>query len=757
MKTNLKLNISAFMLGLTSMIGQIIIIRELIVVFYGNELSLGIILACWLFWVAFGSLVLGRFVDFIHSKEKLLSYIQLAISIILPLNILFIRVIKLILKIPAGKIIGFTQVFSSSFISLSITCMLLGIAFVLISKIAAKDSNMPSKQVAKIYLLEGVGASIGGIIYTLLLIKAYTPFHNALILGNLNLIVSILFNRNIVQLAYLIIFSTTIIFNWPKHIDGFTRGLQFRPMKLVENVDSIYGNIAVTKVGNQYSFYENGSLMFTGGDLLTSEESTHYAMLEHPYPKKILLVGGGTGGAINQILKHKPDRIDYVELDPLIISLSQKYMPAITDDKVNIIHMDARLFIKEASSIGNLATPYKYDVVILNLPDPYTATLNRFYSLEFFQEVKKILEPRGIFSFGLLSSENYISPEHAVYLSCIYNTLKKEFSDIKLLPGDTIIFLASEEPGLLTQDAKILIKRLKERNIKTKFVREYYMPFKLDPLRIKYVESAIVKFKNTKINTDFKPIGYLYHAILWVSFFDATRNLLPYIDKIHLGIFILIAFAFFVIALLVQKFTRATLKFPVLLSTAITGMNEICLQVIIILAFQFIYGYMYYQLGFILTSFMIGLTLGSFWIIKSMDRIEDERPLYIKTQAWLSIYPLILAITLVAIAKINQFKPGIGNMLQISFVILPVLAGFIGGFQFPLANKIWLKDSKDIGKTTGLLYGIDLFGSCLGGLVIGMILIPILGIIQTCILLSAINIFIFVLLSNSRPCFIQKM
>ncbi len=298
---------------------------------------------------------------------------------------------------------------------------------------------------------------------------------------------------------------------------------------------------------------------------------------------------------------------------------------------------------------------------------------------------------------------------------------------------------------------------MKERNIKTKFVREYYLPFKLDPLRIKYVESAIAKFKNTKINTDFKPIGYLYHAILWISFFDATRNLLPYIDKINIGIFILIAFAIFIITLLAQKLTMASLKFPVLVSIGASGMSQICFQVIIILAFQFIYGYMYYQIGLILTSFMIGLTLGSFLITKIMERIEDERLLYIKTQTWLSIYPLILAITLAAITKINQVKPGIGNMLQAAFVIMPIIGGFIGGFQFPLANKIWLKDSKDIGKTTGLLYGIDLLGSCAGGLVTGIILIPILGILQTCLFLSVINIFIFILLSNSRPCFIQKM
>jgi len=757
MKLSLKLNTSAFILGLTSMIGQIIIIRELVVVFYGNELSLGIILACWLFWAGFGSLALGRLAGFISSKEKLLSAIQLALSIIIPLDIFLIRIIKSILNIPAGKIIGLVQMLGASFVSLSIVCALLGFSFILIAKIAAKDNNLPAKQVGKIYLLEGLGASVGGLVYTFLLIKAYTPFQNALILGNLNLLVSILFNRNIVQLIYLAIFSTTVMFNWPKHLDGFTRSLQAKPLKLIENADSIYGNISVTKLENQYSFYENGSLMFTGGDTSTSEESVHYAMLEHLQPKKILLIGGGMGGAINQILKHKVVKIDYVELDPLMIRLSQKYLPPVTDDRVNIFHMDGRLFIKEASIAGDLPTPHKYDVIILNLPDPFTASINRFYSLGFFQEVKRILEPGGIFSFSLLSSENYISPENAVYLGCIYNTLKKEFSGVKILPGDNMTFIASQTPSGLTDDANTIIKRLKERNIKTKFVREYYIPFKLDPLRIKYVESAIQKFNNAKINTDFRPIGYLYHAILWMSFFDATRNFLPYIDKINIGIFILLAFAFFIIILLAQKLTMATLKLPVLISAGATGMSQICFQVIIILAFQFIYGYMYYQLGLILTSFMIGLTLGSLLIISFMEKIEDEKSLYIKTQAWMSIYPLILAITLMAVAKINQASPAAGNMLQIAFLIMPALCGFIGGFQFPLANKIWLKDSKDVGKTTGLLYGIDLIGSCVGGLMIGVIFIPLLGIIQTCVLLSVINIFIFILISNARPCFIQKI
>jgi spermidine synthase len=739
------------------MIGQVIIIRELMVVFSGNELSIGIILASWLFWTGFGSLVLGRFLDRLPSKEKLLSFVQLAISIIVPLNILLIRFIRPALKIPAGNIIGFNQMLGASFVSLSIVCALLGFAFILISRIAAKDNNLAPKQVAWVYMLEALGASVGGIIYAFFLIKTYTPFQNALILGNLNLIASVFFSRNIIQITYLIIFSTTIIFNWPKHIDSFTRSLQVKPLKLIENADSIYGNISVTKLENQYSFYENGALMFTGGDVSTTEESVHYAMLEHPDPKKILLIGGGTGGAINQILKHKPYRVDYVELDPLIIHLSQKYLPPITDDRVNIIHMDARLFVKDHSSRVAREPGSYYDVIILNLPGPYTANLNRLYSLEFFKEVRKILEPGGIFSFGLLSSENYISPENAVYLSCIYNTLKKEFVDIKILPGDTMTFIASEKPGMLTESADILIKRLRERNIRTKFVREYYLPFKLDPLRIKYVESAIARFKNTKINTDFKPVGYLYHVILWVSFFDATRNLLPYIGNINIAVFILAAFVILMLFLLAQKLTRAGLKFPVLVSLGAGGMSQICFQLIILLAFQFIYGYMYYRMGIILTSFMIGLTLGSLFMARIMDNLENEKALCLKTQVWLSIYPLALALSLLVIANINRVKPAIGDMLQPAFIVLPAAAGFIGGFQFILANKIWLKDSKDTAKTTGLLYGVDLLGSCVGGIAASMILIPVLGIIETCVLLAVINIFIFVLLSNSRPCFIQKI
>jgi spermidine synthase len=147
---------------------------------------------------------------------------------------------------------------------------------------------------------------------------------------------------------------------------------------------------------------------------------------------------------------------------------------------------------------------------------------------------------------------------------------------------------------------------------------------------------------------------------------------------------------------------------------------------------------------------MIGLTMGSLFINRILEKIQDPRPLYIKTQFYISMYPLLLALICTGLAKINEMRPDIGNNLQLVFAFLPIIAGFLGGFQFPLAGKICLTDINRAGKIVGFLYGIDLFGSCMGGLLAGVFLMPILGIIQTCVLLCIVNFSALLLLASNR-------
>ncbi|MFC1509576.1 hypothetical protein ACFL60_07830, partial [Candidatus Omnitrophota bacterium] len=176
------------------MIGQIIIIRELIVIFYGNELSLGVTLASWLFWISSGSFLASRLVSRLKLGEKALSNIHVISFILLPLNIILIRNIKSILNIPAGKIIGLMPMLGSSFLSLAPICLLFGFTFTLISKLSSEKTELPSREIGNVYMIEGLGAAIGGLFFSF--IKLLSPFQNILIIAGLNLIAALLVKRN---------------------------------------------------------------------------------------------------------------------------------------------------------------------------------------------------------------------------------------------------------------------------------------------------------------------------------------------------------------------------------------------------------------------------------------------------------------------------------------------------------------------------------------------------------------------------------
>ena len=99
-------------------------------------------------------------------------------------------------------------------------------------------------------------------------------------------------------------------------------------------------------------------------------------MAQRPDARKVLLVSGGISGTAREILKYHVSRVDYVELDPLILELGRKYLPDnLADRRIRVINTDGRLFIKQ--------TGEKYDVAIMDVPAPSTAQLNRFYTVEF--------------------------------------------------------------------------------------------------------------------------------------------------------------------------------------------------------------------------------------------------------------------------------------------------------------------------------------------------------------------------------------
>lgn len=749
---------SICLVGFVAMASQIVLVRELLIVFCGNELSLAFILASWLVGGAIGSALLGAFSDKLRRRVSVFGACQTVLAILLPLAVIAVRSIRPVLGINPGEIVPIFPVASASLIILLPICMILGFSFALASRIHKPELKSGASRIGEVYILEALGAMGGGIIASFILVRYLSSTQIMGALGLLMVLAAIMLlkssgeekSRRWVSFFAGLVFSLYIvlwIFGGWKVIDKHLLKMEWRGSELLASRNSIYSNIAVTRRGgDQFSFFDNGLHLYTVPDKPTAEEAVNFGLLEHPHPKRVLLIGGGAGGLLGEIARHPAEKIDYVELDPLIIKMAQEYLPPkyrawFSDPKVSIIFEDGRRYVKR--------TAEKYDCIIINIGDPYTAQLNRFYTLEFYNEAANIMNDGGVLSFGLGASESYIGRELADFLSSIYATLGKAFPEVKVIPGETAYFLASTKKGVLTYDYKLLMARAKERGLELKYLRDYYLFSRMSPELISYTENAIKGSRKIMINRDFRPASYYYGITAWAARFkdsSLVKALKSVNEKLVWSAVICVLIAILAVGLL--SITKIKIfKGAAMLSVLVNGFSQMAFQIIILLAFQMIYGCMFYKLGIILTAFMAGIALGGRFGLRILSHLDLNKNKYalIILQGGLCLYPFLLSAVLELLSgQRGEIINWLGS--NIIFLALPVFSGFLGGFIFPIASALCLNKEEERGATAGINYGSDLFGSCVGALLAGIFLIPILGIPKTCLVIAALNFKVLLVL-----------
>jgi spermidine synthase len=149
---------------------------------------------------------------------------------------------------------------------------------------------------------------------------------------------------------------------------------------------------------------------------------------------------------------------------------------------------------------------------------------------------------------------------------------------------------------------------------------------------------------------------------------------------------------------------------------------------------------------------MTGAAAGALIITSRLSRIKDCLKFFINTDLTITCFSLVLPIIFLIL---NPYlgSPGVFLSLKILFLVISFICGFLIGAQFPLANKIYLKDNPDFSETTGILYSSDLLGGWLGGIVGGMVLLPILGLLGSCIVVFLLKLSSFVIITTrlSKP------
>ncbi|MBL7158337.1 MAG: fused MFS/spermidine synthase [Candidatus Omnitrophica bacterium] len=742
-----------FVLGITAVSSQILLLREFFTSFYGNELSIGFALSVWLLGGSVGSGPLARFFsERIKEKRALFSFLQIGLAAFVPLSILAARCLKLAFHVGIGEIPGIGALLAAAVLIFTPIALLVAFLFVLGSQMVVAAT--PSKKIGYAYTLEAAGAALGGLLTSFFLIKYFTCLPAAFLLSALNLISAAwivyackkAFLKNALRSSAILLTGAVItagLLGGVNYLEKESERLSWKGFNVLDVEDSIYGKVAVTERAGQINFFQNGLFLFSSNDPLTAEETVHFPMVFLDSPEDILLIGGG-GEVLAEILKYPGARIDYVELDPLIITLSRKYLKekpfySLDDKRVLIKNTDGRFFVKTSKTL--------YDAIIINLPNPYTAEINRFYTKEFFEEIKSLLKDKGVVGFSVSSSANYLSREQAMFLESLSQTAESVFPDVKIIPGNTAYFLLSKNEGLISLDPEFIAARLAKKGIHTLYVRDYYLFSLLSRERQSYLKNALGRVQNAvRINFDLSPISYFYDTVLWSSYlsFSLSKFFMYFTTPRLLLISVTGIFALFFVFLFLRR-GKGFVRHVTLLALGTTGMSEIAFQIIIVLSFQALYGYLYYKIGIIITSFMLGLGAGGMYMTRKLDLIKNPYGAYIKIQWLVVAYPIFLLLCIKAFGGLRSepFYSIGGNI----FAFLPLIAGFIGGLQYPLANRIYLGSrGTEVSRSVSATYSVDLLGSFVGALCVSALLMPILGIPVTCFLLVLLNTATLILL-----------
>lgn len=137
----------------------------------------------------------------------------------------------------------------------------------------------------------------------------------------------------------------------------------------------------------------DGAVQTTEGDEFVYHEMlAHPALCTHPAPRRVLIIGGGDGGLLEEVLKHPVERVAMVEIDEAVVRTGRRYLPAICgqafeDPRTQLVIGDGIAYVRE--------TRDRFDAVLIDSTDPEGPAVGLFAE-EFYAEVARRLTPDGL-------------------------------------------------------------------------------------------------------------------------------------------------------------------------------------------------------------------------------------------------------------------------------------------------------------------------------------------------------------------------
>ncbi|MBN2294309.1 MAG: hypothetical protein JXM70_17910, partial [Pirellulales bacterium] len=548
-----------FGLGFFALVAQTLLFRDFLTAFEGSELGVGSFFASWLLWVGLGALA-GRVA--VGRLPRLAEWFELMVIIYLPAFLLqqsLIAHARALGGVSAYEVYPFARMFAVGLVANAPISLMTGLLFTLACRWWERVAALPP---ARVYIVEALGGFAGGIVATLLLVTGVTGESvfcmAALVLvgtaiaacfrarfsdGKSSLPDSHLAvhgpagstgrskvephemwssRRSLATGTFLFLLAASLAGFWLCGGTGWwSRWNDCSAWSRLLPPDEFRGSFTTAQAKYLYGQREGQFVVVSWGGACEALPNTEYAsetialsLSQHPVSRRVLVVGPDSL-AICLRLRQLPQVREVVWLHP-----DPQYPAALLSRLPPEWKTAAQQVVVPGAEVRDYLETHRdrFDLVLLNLPDPTNLVLNRYWTHEFFGLVKQSLANGGVVCTRITGAENFMGGELIYVGTSALTTLQSVFRHVVLKPGNESWLIASDGDSLTTAPAE-----LRDRFAKIEGAAAVYPPEGLmslyPPDRIqfqldKYCEAATDVEPAMLNNTDRRPMAMLFSLLL---------------------------------------------------------------------------------------------------------------------------------------------------------------------------------------------------------------------------------------------------
>jgi spermidine synthase len=454
--------------------------------------------------------------------------------------------------------------------------------------------------------------------------------------------------------------------------------------------------------GPPTALYADGRLVASVPDPYRVSPRAHLALLLHPKPTRVLLVGGVADGTIQAMLREPSVRLTVVEEDPGLA----RVLPRWFGRPLAAAFADPRVTLMTRDPLRIVETGGPWDEIILFDGDPTTLRLDRTRTAEFFHACARALAADGVLVVRVGVSDTYLGGAAGRLLAIMASTLREAFPHVLALPGDEVMLVAGQPHARLSADPVLLEDRWRERGATDPEFSPEMIPLLVDPGRAAPL-AAFLNGNSAPVNRARHPRAVLLAAALHEA--RGSPPLLTAARTVEAGstVPLIAGLAVVVVALILRGARRANLGVE---AAAVVGFSSMSWWLLLLAVWQGTMGSVYAEVGALSAAFMAGLVGGA----------SAARGRYLAgPNALACVLSGGAGLSLLIAAGVPLAWP------RTTIVPLLLLAGALTGAAFPAVASLAGKGETRRGAGRG--FAADEVGAGVAALMVGLLVLPWAG------------------------------